>query len=1008
MLQDSRGYIWVGTNSGLNRFDGYGFKVYRHDPNDPNSISSNYILSLYEDEDGIIWVGTLMGGLNRFDRFTDRFTHYQHDPENESSLSHNDVSVIFEDEQKVLWIGTLGGGLNKRFEEGRFKRYNRESGESRMESDFVTSIAEDANGGIWVGTQYGGLQYFDRFNEKFESFQPSEVDENSISSKDVRGLLYDSNDQLWVATDQGLDVYDPLQKTFTHFDDNGLSTEMTTCIFEDNQGLIWLGTQNGLHLYFPETGYFKAYFNNENDLYSISNNVITCLVQDNTGNLWVGTDEGGLNKLDYHSRKFDLYRHDASKRGLWGTNVRAFAEDNKRGHLYVATRGGALNQFDEGLEVERHYVPDLNDPYAIQGEKVMALALQDDGMLWVGTHGQGISKFNPETGQFSHKGNDIRYAAISSQDALCMHFSSSDLLWIGTIGGGLNRLETGSMRFRTYIHDYADSTTLSDDNVSAIYTDSEGVLWVGTFHGLNRFDAKSETFERFYAKPNDPKTISDNYVKSIYEDSNGNLWIGTTGGLNMYDRGAGVFVSYTVQQGLPNDVIYGILEDKGGNLWLSTNKGISQFDPVNETFHNYTTFDGLQGNEFNTGASMESVDGRMFFGGLNGFNIFHPDSIGTNESIPPIVLTGFSIFNKPVELGQGILERDINETQRVELTGEQSVFSLEFAALSYNASSENEYAYKLLGFVDEWSYIGKRRFVTFTNLDPGTYTFIVKGSNNDGIWNEEGRKLIIDIKPEFWQTTWFSWTVAMSLIFLVFLFVQVRERTLRVQRERLELLVSERTAEILREKEGKEVLLKEIHHRVKNNLQVITSLLRLQSYHIDDKKALELFEESQNRVVSMALIHEKIYESRDLAGINLQEYVLQLTENLIATYNLKQSIELDVDIRITDLNLDTLTPIGLILNEVISNAIKYGFKGEEGDTITVHLDRATEDKFRMLVGDNGAGLPAELWEAESSPTLGLELIRTLADQIDGELNRLPRKGTYFELIFSEKISPSLD
>jgi ligand-binding sensor domain-containing protein/two-component sensor histidine kinase len=1011
MLQDSEGYLWVGTNSGLNRYDGYGFKVFRHDPGELNSLSSNYVLSLCEDSQGNIWIGTMKGGLNKFNRKTHEFQHFEHQKSKASSLSHNDVSVIFEDDQHVLWIGTLGGGLSKFFDDsGQFKRYTTGAGEGSLSSNYVTKIEEDENGALWIGTVYGGLNMFDRFTERFTQFVNDVDDPTSLSSNNVKDLHIDRSGDMWVATDNGLNLYNQIENQFVRFGayDKGLSSSFVNVIFEDDHGILWVGTQNGLNVYDVGGNYFKGYHKDENDRFTISSNNILSMIQDRTGNLWIGTDEGGINILDYHSRKFSNYRHQANRESsLLGNNVRTFSEDSV-GNIWVGTRGGGLNKFSKDLAFIKSFVPKHRSSNALNSPNVMAIRADAEGNLWVATQGNGINKFDPKTEQFTNVGNDISYGAISSMDVLSLHIDKEGIVWAGTVRGGLNRFDPKTKVWKTFASERDNLQTISDDNVSTIFEDSQGDMWIGTFNGFNKFDRETETFQRFMSDQEDPTKISQNYVKSIFEDSQGFIWIGTTGGLNRYDSQTGEFEYWLIRDGLPNEVIYGIIEDAKGQLWISTNKGISCFDRAADKFRNYTTSDGLQGNEFNTGASLEASDGRILFGGLNGFNAFYPDSITNNNYEPPIVLTGFSIFNSEVQLEDGVLDMDISETYEVELRSDQTVFSIEFAALNFTAAPKNEFAYKLVGFQDNWSYVGNRRFVTFTNLDPGEYLFVVKGSNNDGLWNEDGRSLRIIIKPALWQTQWFRAILVFGALFIIFLVVKVREHNMKVQKLRLEEIVQERTSEIRKEKEAKEVLLKEIHHRVKNNLQVITSLLRLQSYHVEDEKMLSLFSESQNRIVSMALIHEKIYESKDLAHIDLSEYVEQLTENLIQTYSLAQEITLDIDVRVNSLSLDILTPIGLILNELISNAVKYGFEDRDTGVITVHLDRVTKDKYRMIVGDNGVGLPDKMWTEEEPQTFGLELVRALSEQVDGELIRLDREGTFFELIFCEKTSPEVN
>jgi len=606
---------------------------------------------------------------------------------------------------------------------------------------------------------------------------------------------------------------------------------------------------------------------------------------------------------------------------------------------------------------------------------------------------------------------------LSHDSVQCIHEDRQGDIWIGTLVG-LNHFDPDSKTFVRYLNDLNDPHSLSFNFVQTIYEDSSGFLWVGTLGGgLNRYDRSTRRFTRFQHNLEDPFCISDDRILFIHEYPYKNenaLWIGTGNGLNIYEYNTGHFISFTEKDGLSNNVVYAALEDRERNIWISTNGGLSQFNPKTKTFKNYDVKDGLQSNEFNVGACCRSHTGRMYFGGVNGMTVFHPEEFRNNPYIPPVMITDFQIFNKsvPIDKNGSVLNKSVMDTEEITLSHRDYVFSLEFTALNFIRPDKNEYKYIMENFEKDWNYVKNRRFASYTNLPPGKYIFRVKASNNDGVWNETGTSLKIRILPPFWQTWWFRLIGLSLMLFSIVTAQQIRHRSILERNRKLEKRVMERTAELSKANQGlndslveKEVLLKEIHHRVKNNMQVVSSMLRLQSEYIQDDQAREMFKESQNRVRSMALIHEKLYQSKDLAKIDFGEYVRHLTDSLFHSYGVESdSIQLEMDIQDIAMDIYHAIPCSLILNELLSNSLKYAFPDKKEGKILIRMRQDQGNKIKLTVADNGVGFPKDV-DFKNTESLGLRLVNALVSQLKATIELKHRDGTHFSIEF-EKPEPS--
>jgi diguanylate cyclase (GGDEF)-like protein len=824
ILQDRQGFLWIGTQDGLVRYDGYDFKIFKHNADDLRSLSDNYIRVIFEDSKGNLWLGTEVG-LNRFNPKTERFKHYNSDASDPNSLSDEDIRAIAEDNEGVLWVGTYGGGLN-RFnpKTEQFSHYRFDSNNSNsLSDDKIHTITKDLQGTLWVGTDGGGLNRFNSTTEQFSHYRFDANNPNSLSNDVVRVISEDRQGTLWLGTDGGgLNRFNSKTEQFSHyrFDANNLkslSDDKVRAVIEDQQGKLWVGTYGGgLNHFDPKTEQFNHYRSDASSPSNLSSDIVTAIIQDRQGTIWVGTDSGGLNRFNPKSAQFGHYRSDVSDPSSLNHDiVRAISVD-PLGTLWVGTFGGGLSRFDRQTEQFKHYLYDGNNQYSLSNDIVMAITHDHQGTMWVGT-ADGLNRFEAKTEHFSHYRFDASNPNSLSNDIVRVITEDQEgTLWVGTYGGGINLFNPNTEQFSHYRFDASNPHSLSNDNIYAITKDHLGAMWVGTDGGgLNRFDPKTGQFSHFRFDARNPSSLSNDTILAITEDHQGTLWVGTVNGLNRLDQQTGQFRRFTDKEGLPNNVVYRIEEDNDGLLWLSTNQGLARFNPKTEHFKNYNVGDGLQSNEFNGGASFKSKEGELFFGGINGFNRFFPDKISDNKQKPVVVFTDMLLLNQSVPIGpqpdslknktessnnRFHLQQAIHSTSSLTLSHLENLVSFEFSTLHFSNPKKNQYAYRLEGFDNNWIKTDyKNRRATYTNIPSGDYILRVIASNSDDVWNEKGVSLNITVLPPPWLSWWAYSIYAAILIGLLFVFVRIQRNKVLFERhlsEQLERKVAERTDEL--------------------------------------------------------------------------------------------------------------------------------------------------------------------------------------------------------------------
>ena len=806
VIQDAEGFIWIATQDGLCRFNGYTFKVYKMISGDSSSLSSNKIITLEEDKNHNIWVATWGGGLCVYNRKQDRFKRIMRVTGNDSTgLSSNYIYDLHQDTKGRMWIGTAGRGLDVvDVDSYTFRNYRHATDNpNSLSHNRVTSITEDGNGKLWIGTSGGGLNHFDPDTGLFTHYLHQEEDAQSLSDNDVYSVFYDSKQRLWIGTrNDGLNLMEEAPGKFIRFQHNrknphSISNDQIWALGETGDG-IWVGTDNGLLLFNETDRNFYVYINNPFAPKSLAANSVKSLYTDPQGRLWVGTYNGGVSLFDKSLVHIRHYFSIPNENSLSHNNISAClqAEDGK---VLIGADGGGLNIFDTVTGQFVHFKHDPDNPESIGSDKPLAMLQDSKQRVWIGFWDGGLDYFDRDRQAFIHyrqKTGSLK--GPSNNNITCLTEDREGFIWMGTFGGGVNKFDPENGTFQYFFLNMDNPRSLSDRDVWAILADSQNNIWVGTSNGiLHLLDRENEGFTRIDVRESAGANFS---ILVLFEDAKGNLWLGLEGGgLKQMDRENRTFQTFTTDDGLPSNSVNAIEEDRNGNLWVGTNNGISRFDPEKRTFTNYYYSDGLQGLHFNRLASELLASGELLFGGQNGFNLFHPDSLEDHALSAPMVFTDFHIFNKPIPIGgkDSPLQAHINSTEAITLSYEQSVFSIEYASLNYTDPENTRYKYRLKEFVDEsWQEAGKERKVTYTNLQPGKYLFEVTTANGNGIAENPKRTLSITVTPPWWQTWWARLLAGLFLGALLLTIYKLRLRSIKAHNKRLEKEVSARTVKL--------------------------------------------------------------------------------------------------------------------------------------------------------------------------------------------------------------------
>jgi len=1016
--QDKYGFIWIGTQYGLNLYDGYEVKIFKADPKNSRSIFNDHIYSIYEENDGTMWFCTKIG-ISKYDRANQTFSNYIPDTLDLYN-PRNNIRKIVQD-GIYFWVDDLQGLFRFNKESGEFISFLNEplDKSTGLQSIKTNYMFIDGEGELWAGLRNGGNYALCRFNKKNETFikyTNDPTNPESFAGKQVRSIIEDHEGRIWIATRGGglLEILDKENGKFRHHvhDDNNkysIIHNNLNKVFEDSKGNIWIGCDIGLSLLNKRTGQFANYQIPNRTNISNNSRIISDINEDNNGELWLNVQEGFF-RFNPSTKVLNHYLFDTENPdGLSGIEVRQIIHD-RNGQSWIVTWNHGISRINWYSNAFKRIQKKANVNNSLSGNHISRFLTDSRGNFWIGCYSNGglnRTKMDKQKvyDSFEHFVFDPdNPQSISANDIWVIYEDKDQILWFGT-SNGLNRYDYNINSFKRFYHDPENNASISSDQVESIFEDSHGVFWVGTRNGLNIMDKETDKFIRFLPDESDTTSISGIDVSVIFEDSYGELWFGGSyleklnridtsfihylpdihnksdiyrtwifniieddstnlwfssarGGLYKMNRSNMTFTSITVDHGLSSNTLNSVIIDDNDYIWVSGKNGLSRINLQDSTIRNYDKADGLLSIEFSDRSSYRDVDGWLYYGGKDGFNVFHPDSIKENKFIPPVYITSLNIAGEPK-----YFDKPLYEMSTIELHYNENDFSFDFVALNYINSQKNQYAYMLEGYEEDWNHVGNKHEANYTNMSPGKYTFRVKASNNEGLWNEEGVILNVVIHPPFWKTWWAYVIYAFTFIFLVYLIRRNELRKINLRQElKLEQVNAEKLAELDIEKNK---FFSNISHEFRTPLTLILGPLEkliIGKKNGQEKDQLSLVRRNAQRLQTLInqLLSLSKLESGKMKLKACPENIVKLTSLFLQSFHSMARdtgirLELESDAEEYIVYIDMLK-FEKIVNNLLSNALKFT---NAGGRIGVEITGDKKGQIEFKVSDTGIGIPKE-------------------------------------------------
>ncbi|MFN3404380.1 MAG: two-component regulator propeller domain-containing protein [Cytophagaceae bacterium] len=1003
ILQDKKGFMWFATEDGLNRYDGYNFYIYKKNSNDKFSLSSSNIKGIFLDSKNYFWVLT-NNGLNIYDPVHDMFYNYR----------------------------------NNRYPVLKFVPGNMEY------------IVEDSFGDIWVVAGEEGMYKISSLSEKPDHYEYQVEESTRFIS-----LQQESDTSMWIGTMDGLFRFNTLTKEFTDLRQKyGRGYEVRT-MYRDVLGNLWMCTTNGLKIIF-KSGEMKEYLHNPTNPYSINGNNIMNVVQYKDGNYLVAIDGAALDYFDISTDKFYHYKDELSSNNvtylykdpqgdLWAgtflngisfsnssTNLFVHIKNNpyaansikkgivtrflkdRNGNLWIATDGGGLYRKKKDVDEYKYFALENS---GLSSNSIVSLMEDETGFLWLTTYGGGLCKFDPVKEKFKVFRFNSKDPSSLGSDKIKDVIFYQNRIWITGYGTGIHVMDPVTEKFTQYRFNKNDKTSIRTDFVQSFLIDKENNLWVSSLRGLSRFDTTTDAFVNYTFENREDESADINFIVDLIEDSKGNIWLASSGsGLLSFNKNDGSYKVFTKDQGLSDNSLKSLIEDNDGYIWLSSNNGITRFNPATLTGKSYTIKEGAPACSFYFNARYKDEDGRIYFGANNGYVIIDPRSTGVNRRIPPIVVTGFKIFNQEItnRMDNSPLSFHISRTREINLGHAQNSFTFEFVSLNYNNSRNNKYSYILEGFDDDW-ISGDQRFATYTNINPGTYVFKVKGSNNDNVWNEEGVSITIHIAAPYWETSWFRGIVAIVILALLYLVYLWGTRAIKKRNVQLEEIVKQRTLELRQSNEQLETFVYKASHDIKGPLKSIIGLTTIGKKDVKEELAHTYFDHILKSTRKLDNLLRDLLEITKVKQakispekINFREIindVLASFENFPGYENFKIVVAIKEGKPFySDKNL-----VYSIIQNLIENPLKYADTSKQEKRLDISII-TSEKGADMIFRDNGIGIAKEYQdkifdmffkvdETSNGTGLGLYIVKTTVQKLNGyiEVESETGKGTTFHV-----------